>query len=144
MAVATLPSIVGATASAELPASAVMLEDGTGAGVLGSLANSGWASALGPLLRLRSASNGEGRVNGDAAGVRDDCDSNSLVARDVALGRAAGEAAGRDVPTPARNDDPDPPVFPASPLSNSSSGNNRWACTSFSRPNSRWKRCSCL
>ena len=36
------------------------------------------------------------------------------------------------------------PGLAASPLRNCSSGSRRCACTSFSKPNSRWKRCSCL
>src|ERR1019366_9498000 len=145
-AVATPASIAADASPFEISGSACALDLGTGTGALRCLATSCCPSALGSLLRLRSASNGEGRVNGDAAGARDDCDcgSGSLLAREVTLGRTAGEAVRRELAPPARNGDPDGLVFPASPLSNSSSGNRRCACTSFNNPNSRWKRCSCL
>src|SRR5271157_2727568 len=49
----------------------------------------GCASAFGPLLRLRSASNGDGRANGEAAGERGDCGSASLDDREGELARDA-------------------------------------------------------
>src|SRR5271157_5207690 len=104
----------------------------------------GCASALGPLFRLRSASNGDGLVNGEAAGERGDCGSASLDDREGELARDAAGATGRDEPELVRDGVPGAPAFTASPLSNSSSGSKRCAWTNFSRPSSRWKRCSCL
>src|SRR5271157_1822136 len=104
----------------------------------------GCASAFGPPLRLRSASNGDGLLNGDAAGERVVEDSASLDDRETTAGRDVAGATGRDEPEPERDVVPGALVFTASPLSNSSSGSRRCACTNFSRPSSRWKRCSCL
>ena len=102
----------------------------------------GCTSAFGSRLRLRSASNGDGRENGEAAGAREDAGSASAIAREPALLRAG--AAGRDVVPPDLAGEPAALPLPASPLNSSSSGSRRCACTSFSNPSSSKKRCSCL
>src|SRR5271157_240643 len=85
------------------------------------------ASAFGPLLRLRSASNGDGRANGEAAGERGDCGSASLDDREGELARDAAGFTGRDEPDPERDGVPGATAFTAAPLSNSSSGSRRCA-----------------
>src|ERR1017187_456897 len=100
------------------------------------------ASALGSFLRLRSASNGDGPLNGEDATPREDGASG-----------ADGRVTGGRLRVPLGLAFPDnalPPregvaaTLAASPLSNCSSGSRRWAWTSFNKPSSKWKRCSCL
>src|SRR5215471_2491546 len=90
----------------------------------------GGSSALGSLLRLRSASNGVGPLNGEAA-VREEDGSGDTDLEAIEPGRLPGVLGvpGDEPPRAMLGDG-----FPASPLSSCSNGSSRCACTSFSNP----------
>ena len=106
------------------------------------------ADAVGT-LRVRSASKGDGeKAGGFATGAGGAGGLTLGAAGALAIGAEAVAAAvlGAVVAEDPPGFEGVPGFFAGAPswLSRSSMGMRRWTWTSFSRPSSRWKRCSCL